>query len=100
MNLTCRISGRRRTGSPVEVFASSWSRKLRPFELHHRHRLQIPGGRRGPGLRPNRWVRCGGGGGVVVVELCGLRDAVGPAAAGDGDAGVEGYVAAAAADRS
>jgi len=103
MNLTCRISaGRRRTGSPVAVFASSWSRKLRPFEFHHRRRLKIPGGRRGPGRRRNRWVQCGGVVVVVVVELCDLRDAVGPAAAGDGDAGVESYVVAAAAavDRS
>jgi len=78
----------------VEVFASSWSRKLQPFEFHHR-RLQTPEVRKGPGHRPNRWVRCGGG---VVVLLCVLRDAVGPAAAGDGDVDVDGYVVAAAAD--
>jgi hypothetical protein len=82
---------------------------LRPFEFRHRLRPQIPAGRKGPEHRSNRWVRCGGGGVVVVVavELCDLRDAVGPAAvavaaAGDGDGGVDGYyvVVAAAVDRS
>lgn len=80
----------------MEVFASSWSRKLRPFE-YRRRRLQTPEVRKEPGHRPNRWVRRGGGvvAVVVVVVLCVLRDAVGPAAAGDGDAAVDGYVAAA-----
>jgi len=108
-SLTCRISGRRRTGNLVEVSANSWSRKPRPFESRRRRPLQTPAGRKGPRHRWNRSVRCGGDGVVVAVavELFALRDAVGPAAAaavavaaaaGDGDGGVDGC--AAAVDRS
>jgi len=82
----------------VEVSANSWSRKPRPFESRRRRRpLQVPAGRKGPGHRWNRSVRCGGGDVVIVVavELFALRDAVGlvaaaAVAAGDGDGGVDG----------